>query len=1055
MNKLLNKAIRPLAALTIVGALAAVAAFALLAMPGSQPAEAAQQVGATSNDPSAVAVTATRDSVTLAVTNADLETNDFLFLEIPGYRALDTRTWDDPNDSPDLGDIIDPQRGCTVAVTVAGTNRISDAGDITNGGFGCKTNDDNDGIVAYTTTVSTPPGDNVETYTVVVTDVAPISAAPSMQTLTLRENAAADVNVINYETFMPGTAGTPVEIGYDIAATPTPETGISFRASGNASDTVDINSTTSSAAIQIQATIQELPMDLESGSSIVLYLEDDYVVPGSIATNHVWFTIAGLPNVGTTEANKGRHYPSDPIEIDTDDYYAGDDDTYIQVFLPDLYPGDVVGTSEGFQHPLAGETVNLTIHKNAGVKNPPEAGSHSVGYSVLGPDDADVPNPQSPLKTNRGLDPQTFAKISLSDDDDARGKVVTVTGSGFNNGVSASLYMKHYASVEESDGTVTHHSGRYTDPAEGETDPTLSQSGDPNAAIASAAAVAANRLEFLRNGGSAADFTLAVGDVMTVAQTCTDIVANGIQLGSGNNVVGSDDRVEIEFTVANPPFRPGNKNLLCMVDGERTASSDDVEHFKLDPSIRVVPNTVNAGDQVTVFAEDYPAGDAFQWLEVLGERVTGASGTTISASGKGSATFDMPGNRKGIIKVEACWGESDSNCDKESANITVSPSQLSASKLEVRANESIIIRGSGFSEDSGDGNDLATAKIGEADLVLASDGGNLMDVEVSNSGQFSATFAVWSAADNNPALEPGEHKIVVTDVDGFSGEVEITIVEPTVSITPNVAGPRDYVVISGANWPVENDDGGNVEDVTINVSGAGIDEDNMNESADANGNWSVRYRVPGDVSIPGTLNVKATYGESEDIVKIENFSVPQANLEVSPATVVPGGDLTLSASGFTLYESNIEVKIGNLDVAVPTGTSTDREGALDGLTVKVPSLDPATYTVQLKVGGGDNTTVAIGEVVVLDDDTGGESPLPGALSPLGDNLVRVFHFNNANKTWSFYDPRPEFAELNTLSALTSGQSYWILVGANQDATLNANAYTLTCLNGECWNSIVW
>ena len=772
-------------------------------------------------------------------------------------------------------------------------------------------------------------------------------------------------------------------------------------------------------------------MDLEAGSSIVLYLEDDYVVPDTISRDRVWFTLSGLPNTGATEASRGRHYPTDIIEIDTDDYYGGDDDTYIQVPIPDLYEGDVVGTSEGYQHPKAGETLTLTIHKNAGIKNPSEVGTHSVGYSVLGPDDAEVPNPQFALPTQN-----TFAKISLSDDDDARGKEVTVTGSGFKNGVSATLRMKHYPSA-----------GRYTVAENG--DVSLSATGDPNAAEADADAVAANLAEWLRDGNARADFSLGVGDVMTVAQTCTDIVVNGNELSSGNNIVGSDDRVQITFTVSNPPFLPGNKNLLCMVDGKRNASSGDVEHFKLDPSIRVVPDTVNAGDQVTVFAEDYPANASFDWLQVLGEVVTPTSSTSIGINGKGSVQFNMPGDRKGTIEVKASWGN-----DPEDTTISVEPSQLSASKTEVRANESIIIRGSGFSEDSGDGNDLSTAKIGEAELKLTSDGGNLRDVEVSNGGQFSATFAVWSEDSNNPALQPGKHRIVIEDVDGFTGEVEITIVSPSISITPDVAGPRDYVVISGANWPVENDDGGNVEDVKITVSGGGIDDDEMNESADANGNWSVRYRVPGDVSIPGTLNVKAAYSESEDIVEITQFSVPQANLQITPATVVPGGDLTLSASGFSLYESQIDVKIGNVDVAVPTGTSTDREGALENLTVKVPSLDAATYTVQLKVGG-DNGTVAIGEVIILADDEGGEAALPGALSPLGDNLVRVFHFNNATKTWSFYDPRPQFAELNTLSSLAAGEPYWILVDENQSVTLNARAHEMTCQGGDCWNQLVW
>ena len=84
-----------------------------------------------------------------------------------------------------------------------------------------------------------------------------------------------------------------------------------------------------------------------------------------------------------------------------------------------------------------------------------------------------------------------------------------------------------------------------------------------------------------------------------------------------------------------------------------------------------------------------------------------------------------------------------------------------------------------------------------------------------------------------------------------------------------------------------------------------------------------------------------------------------------------------------------------------------------------------------------------------------DDALSDALAPLGNNLVRVFHFNNANKTWSFYDPRPEFADLNTLSALAAGDPYWVLVRREQNATLNFKRQTLACQGGDCWNILVW
>ena len=48
-----------------------------------------------------------------------------------------------------------------------------------------------------------------------------------------------------------------------------------------------------------------------------------------------------------------------------------------------------------------------------------------------------------------------------------------------------------------------------------------------------------------------------------------------------------------------------------------------------------------------------------------------------------------------------------------------------------------------------------------------------------------------------------------------------------------------------------------------------------------------------------------------------------------------------------------------------------------------------------------------------------------AMAPLTDDnlLERAFHFNNANKVWTFYDPRPEFADSNTIEEFFSGGVY--------------------------------
>ena len=136
--------------------------------------------------------------------------------------------------------------------------------------------------------------------------------------------------------------------------------------------------------------------------------------------------------------------------------------------------------------------------------------------------------------------------------------------------------------------------------------------------------------------------------------------------------------------------------------------------------------------------------------------------------------------------------------------------------------------------------------------------------------------------------------------------------------------------------------------------------------------------------------------------------------------------------------------------------STDRTGAVTS-EVTVPGLDPGTYSVIMEVGEEEHLTIAIGEVEILSEGAiGTEITAAEGLANLGDNLIAVFHFNNAAKEWSFYDPRPEFADLNTLENMIQGEAYWILVSEDVDeVVLNNKVRSLTCRGDDCWNLEVW
>ena len=108
--------------------------------------------------------------------------------------------------------------------------------------------------------------------------------------------------------------------------------------------------------------------------------------------------------------------------------YGGDDDWSIRVFILDMNDAE----NSGYDGPRMGDSVTLVFTS--------EAGTYGVGYSVLGPNDED----NDGLMCDLGK-LETQAEISLSDEDNTRGYELTVAGSGFNNGATASVYVLNRA----------------------------------------------------------------------------------------------------------------------------------------------------------------------------------------------------------------------------------------------------------------------------------------------------------------------------------------------------------------------------------------------------------------------------------------------------------------------------------------------------------------------------------------------------------------------------------------------------------------------------------
>ena len=124
-----------------------------------------------------------------------------------------------------------------------------------------------------------------------------------------------------------------------------------------------------------------------------------------------------------------------------------------------------------------------------------------------------------------------------------------------------------------------------------------------------------------------------------------------------------------------------------------------------------------------------------------------------------------------------------------------------------------------------------------------------------------------------------------------------------------------------------------------------------------------------------------------------------------------------------IYERVTEVMIDGGNRLGGTAVNTDSEGDVTITAIVIPFAEPGFYPVKIVVGTGGSAETAIVQLEILAEarcEPESPSPVSDARARnLGDSLVRVFHFNTSSKVWTFYDPRPEFEGLNTLTELAA------------------------------------
>ena len=807
-----------------------------------------------------------------------------------------------------------------------------------------------------------------------------------------------------------------------------------------------------------------------SGSAVLLFIEGEYGV-ASLRSEGAYsaYFIRTDRSGGVPGVSSGRVDVETEIEIDVDDYMEdvagpaeGVDEYRVRVPLPDFCSTDDP-SCVGFNGVAAGDGLRLVVER--GISNPEEGGSFRWRYALENAAGDRVGATYYEINDLRVIPDLVLGRVK-----GIRGVDVVASGRGFADGLNAQVFVMPHAldrwwsslsCGEEADSEGSERK-RIAELAAGYPGLGLDASAYPPDCIDPELPVNTKLWEEARYG-------------LYQQEICQYAVRGGSPVGSGN--VARNHVATVAFSARAPVFSPGRVNYLCMVDGAGNRSGQH-KIFDLEPSGELRPETASPGDQVSMFVVDLPLVGAELCEMRLGGRVVyrrdgdplvDVEVTPVGGDGSATLFFDLPGEVGGLalvgdIRLATYWCDDGVAVGSVEGILHAGASVLTVGRQIVLPNQIVTLQGENFGSNAAVFAPKVT--LDGAPLLVMEDsftaGGA---IEVSNSGSFVFRTALWiaGAADTalNPALIPGPHTIRVEDESGFSGTVQITVPEPSITITPDKAAPWDFVTIQGNNWPVDNVDGGNVSNVDLIVDDRpGRAPRGYTLAPNTFGRWEQRHKVSQSVDIPSVNEVRASYDGL--LVRLGRFAVVGPEVTVTPSMAKPGEYLTVTLSGMPIWERVDSVSLGGRPVASPVNPSTDGAGFVEIGSLLVPALDPGEYPVLIRVGAA----VAIGSVEVEDDtllgpedgaiEVGVSMPLPGALERLGDRLVRVWWFDNATKGWEFYDPRPAFRSVNTLADMVTDQVYWVLVSETVEAvSLNRRSRTLACVSGNCWSYLKW
>ena len=735
--------------------------------------------------------------------------------------------------------------------------------------------------------------------------------------------------------------------------------------------------------------------DLTPGSDEIAIRFDSskFGVPATIATSAV--TMA----TSTTSYSADGENPDivvNPSSVTVSSTGAESDLSVITMVVPDMDPD-----TDGSHGIGSNATVTIVLLQSAGITLPKKAGGYDISVQTTN----DVSTEWQETCAGSGIacdEIKLYRDVSLSSVSGSRGDTITATASGYSSG-TATFWMD-----ADVDGV---RAGTETD--------------------------------------------LCSGVVSSNVATCDFEISNPpFALGKGTDHEG--DFSSVTTSTSDLDASTTAANIVNAVDGEGNVSQwtnqEDLDKsvFELEGSITIVPSTASPGDVVTVQVTDGTASDTIAGGVGGDCRVVAVDATcsgTLSSSGIGDVSFTIPNVPAGVQKL---YVDASSELD---ANITIVAAQLTATPSDSMVpNQRITLSGSGFTASG----TVSTITIGGETIRTAriNDGST---INIDNGGSFSTSVDIPQTAATETT---GSKTIKVTDSGSRTGEMSVTVAPRTMTVTPSEGRVGSNVTVKGVGFPAKNNDGSsNTVSVTYT---SGSSTNTATVTPDAGGNFTTTVQVPSGASIPSTNTVQAAYNvmvassgadSNADNLSTETHKVPAATIEISSSSGGAGSTVTVTGAGFKRYTTVTTLEVGDIDVTPSPKPTSDTNGAIS-FDFVIPGTDTGVQTVELNIGG---TTASKGYTVTSDIVSDVITPVADALEPLltAGTLASAFYFNNSTKEFDFHIVDDAFADANNLTDVQGGEPLWIEVTADTTAELGGTSFDLTCVNGDCFNLIVF